>query len=329
MSNTDLSKKNTARAAIARGVYGVCGAYGGEQFFNCPFSGVFTALATPFKNGKPDVDVLEKLISAQLAARVDGLVLFGSTGEHFSLTESEKKLLFFTAKELVGTKTPLICGVGAPCTKTALTEALIFKSYGADGLLLLPPFYYECADNGLIAHFLSITSAAKLPTIIYNVPARTGVDIYAKPAVLAALKNAEYAVCVKQAEKDMQKSVASIKNSPLPIVCGCDELALPAYKAGAIGVISVASNIVPKQIKEIYELFFSGETDEARKKDQKLKPLYGALCIKSNPIPLKYAISKTYGGSGELRLPLTELSDDDKLLVDDALKTCAKNEVNK
>lgn len=291
---------------------------------NLPFNGVYTALATPFKNGKPDLAVFEKLIAAQLDARVDGLVIFGSTGEHFSLTENEKKVLFFAAKEIAGTKTPLICGVGAPCTKTALGEALIFKSYGADGLLLLPPFYYECADNELIAHFLTITNAAKLPTIIYNVPARTGVDIYAKPAVLNALKNSEYAVCIKQAEKDEKRTVSTIKSSPVPVLCGCDENAFCSYEAGASGIISVASNILPKKIKEIYELFVSGKISKARQINERLLPLYRALSVKSNPVPLKYAISKIYGGSGELRLPLTELSDKDKLLVEEALKICAE-----
>lgn len=309
MSNIVLSKKAQKRNG---------------KFLNLPFSGVYTALATPFKNGKPDLAVFEKIIAAQLEARVNGLVIFGSTGEHFSLTESEKKLLFFTAKEIVGTKIPLICGVGAPCTKTALASALIFKSYGADGLLLLPPFYYECADNGLIAHFLTITNAAKLPTIIYNVPARTGVDIYAKPAVLNALKNAEYAVCIKQAEKNEKRTVCTIKNSPLPALCGCDEYAFCSYEAGAQGIISVASNIIPKKIKEIYELFVSGKISEARQKNERLLPLYSALSVKSNPVPIKYAVSKIYGGSGELRLPLTELSDKGKLLVDEALKTCAE-----
>lgn len=309
MSNIVLSKKTQKRNG---------------KFLNLPFSGVYTALATPFKNGKPDLAVFEKIIAAQLEARVYGLVIFGSTGEHFSLTESEKKLLFFTAKEIVGTKIPLICGVGAPCTKTALASALIFKSYGADGLLLLPPFYYECADNGLIAHFLTITNAAKLPTIIYNVPARTGVDIYAKPAVLNALKNAEYAVGIKQAEKNEKRTVCTIKNSPLPALCGCDEYAFCSYEAGAQGIISVASNIIPKKIKEIYELFVSGKISEARQKNERLLPLYSALSVKSNPVPIKYAVSKIYGGSGELRLPLTELSDKGKLLVDEALKTCAE-----
>lgn len=316
-----------------------------EKNENFPFFGAYTALATPFKttrlksknakfetsessahiNDELDLDALEKIVNAQICGKVDGLVLFGSTGEHFSLTESEKKLLFFTVKEITRGALPLICGVGSPSTKIALREALLFKSYGANGLLVLPPFYYKCADNGLIAHFFTISSSAKLPTIAYNVPARTGVDFTKSERVLNALYSMPNLAAIKQAEPDKTKTEHFIKNCKIPVLCGADENTFISYLAGAKGVISVTSNLFPKAVKQIYELFFSGQIEKAREKDKLLTPIYQALAIKSNPIPLKYALSEVFGCEEKLRLPLTELEKSEKTIVLSAIKNYIEN----
>lgn len=293
-----------------------------QKFDNFPFKGIYTALATPFSRAdenKIDYDALEKIIKAQLSAKIDGLVLFGSTGEHFSLTETEKKDVFFTVKELCENKLPLLCCAGNPSTKKTLTDALLFKSYGANGLLLLPPFYYKCADNGVIAHFLTIAENVKLPTIIYNVPARTGFDLYKKPNVLNALSSMNYVAGIKQAESDELVMSDFIKHSILPVLSGCDENNFAAYKAGAAGSISVASNVFPEKIKEVYDLFFGGDISAASKKENSLKPLYKALTLESNPIPLKYALKTVFNASENLRLPLTALSEKHKKQADKIL----------
>ena len=294
-----------------------------KKFCEFPFKGIYTALATPFlpcdesKNerffeNKIDYDALEKIVRAQISAKIDGLVLFGSTGEHFSLTENEKKNLFFTVKEITSNKIPLICCAGSPSTRAALNDALLFKSYGANGLLLLTPFYSKCADNGVIAHFFEISKAAKLPVIIYNVPARTGYDLYKKPNVLKALSQADYIVGIKEAESDELIMSDFIRHSVLPVVSGCDENNFSAYQAGAAGAISVASNVFPEKIKEIYDLYSACDEAKASKKERLLKPLYKALNSEGNPVPLKYMLAKVYGCSGCLRLPFTEATDETK-----------------
>ncbi|MDY4186495.1 MAG: 4-hydroxy-tetrahydrodipicolinate synthase [Candidatus Borkfalkiaceae bacterium] len=297
-----------------------------KKFCEFPFKGVYTALATPFlpcgscgKNEKEkvaenkiDYDALEKIVRAQVAAKIDGLVLFGSTGEHFSLTENEKKNLFFTVKEITSNKLPLVCCAGTPSTRATLNDALLFKSYGANGLLLLTPFYYKCADNGVIAHFSLIAETAKLPVIIYNVPSRTGYDLYKKPNVLKALSQTKYVVGIKEAETDEITMSDFIRHSVLPVVSGCDENNFSAYQAGAAGAISVASNVFPKKIKEIYDLYSACDEAEASKKERLLKPLYKALTLQGNPVPLKFMLEKVYGCFGALRLPLTEATDENK-----------------
>ncbi len=316
-----------------------------ENNKNFPFLGAYTALATPFKttrlksknakceknesatcvNDELDLDALEKIVNAQIRGGIDGLVLFGSTGEPFSLTESEKKLLFFTVKEITRGALPLICGVGSPSTKIALRESLLFKSYGANGLLVLPPFYYKCADNGLIAHFFSISSSAKLPIIAYNVPARTGVDFTKSETILNALYSMPDLAAIKQAEPNKIKTEHFIKNCKIPVLCGSDENTFISYQSGAKGIISVTSNIFPEAVKQVHELFFSRKIEKAREKDELLAPIYQALAIKSNPIPLKYALSEVFGCEETLRLPLTELEKKEKAIVSSAIKTYIEN----
>ena len=297
------------------------------KFKNFPFFGINTALATPFlkeDENKIDFSALEKILKDQTAAGVNGIVLFGSTGEHFSLTENEKKDLFFTVKEICGPALPLICCAGNPSTKQTLRDALLYKSYGATGLLLLTPFYYKCADNGAIAHFSVITETVKLPALIYNVPSRTGYDLYKKPNVLNALGFLDYVAGIKEAESDELIITDFIKHSPLPVLSGSDENNLAAYRAGAAGAISVASNVFPKETVEIYDSFFNKDDSVASKKDNFLKPVYKMLTLEGNPVPLKYALKKIYGCGDKPRLPLTPLSEKNKKLADKIFKNFLK-----
>lgn len=286
--------------------------------------GISTALLTPFNRQKIDFVSLEKTVKTNLMAGVCSFVLFGSTGEHFSLTQDEKKEIFFAVKEIAQNKLPIICGVGSPSTKRTLNDALIYKSYGADGLLILPPFYYKCSDNGVIAHFFEILNGAKMPSVIYNVPARTGYDLFEKRDVLTAVSANPYAVAVKLAEPDEKKARLFTEKSPLPVLSGCDENNFTIFKSGGCGAISVASNIFPAETVKLFEL---SETDEkqAEKYNNKLKPLFSALNLESNPVPLKYLFSEIYGGQNSLRLPLLPLTNENQKKADRLLQLLNKN----
>lgn len=288
------------------------------------FYGISTALLTPFIGQKIDYYSLEKVVASNIRAGVCAFVLFGSTGEHFSLTDDEKKQIFFTIKEITQNKLPLICCVGSPSTKRALNDALIYKSYGADGLLILPPFYYKCSDNGVIAHFFEILNGAKMPAVIYNVPARTGYDLFGKTDVLNALSSNPYAVAVKQAESDEEKIKPFTKKCPLAVLSGCDENNLAVLKNGGGGAVSVASNLFPAETVKLFNLFYSSE-QKAEKFNLKLKPLFTALSLESNPVPLKYLFAKIYGGQNALRLPFLTLSPENEKKADELLKLFYKN----
>lgn len=272
---------------------------------NCPFGGTFTALITPLKNNRLDLNAFEFLLKKQLDAKIDGIVLFGTTGEPLSLSENEKKILLHVTKEVVNKKIPLICGISSSVTHIAQKKAHFYEKNGADGLLIVTPYYYKCTSIGIFNHYASICQNIKIPVILYNVPTRTNYDIFSDITLLNKLLQIKNICAIKNAENNIEKAINNIKNCSFPIFSGSDENNFQMLKAGAIGSISVLSNLYPKTIKLLHDAVFFNEFTKAKKIDENLTPLYKILGKIPNPIAIKYLLSVKYPiFSEELRLPL-------------------------
>lgn len=275
---------------------------------NFNIRGIITALVTPFKNGKLNLFDFEKLIKSQMQANIDALLLFGTTGEPLSLSETEKKILFFTAKEISSNRLPIITGISSPITKDAVKSAVKFIKYKSDGLLVITPYYYKFTSDGIVKHFTQINNATNLPIIAYNVPPRTNYDLMLHPNALDAICSLENVCAIKLAESNQSKLIQTIKSLSIPTFCGCDEHNLVAYKNGAIGSISVISNAFPKICKDIYECVKADDLKQAKSLNDKLQNLVSYLATQPNPTSIKCLLHKTLNLTNELRLPLTTAS---------------------
>ncbi len=270
--------------------------------------GIITALVTPFKNNKVNLLLFEKILNTQLNAGVNAILLFGTTGEPLSLSYTEKRILFYTAKEIAKNKIPIISGLCEVCTDKAVSQAKLFKKWGADAILQTTPYYYRCNHSGIYKHFFKVANTCNLPVIVYNVPARTGFDVTANESLFQAICSIENIVAIKQAENDKQKLKSLIETSTVPILCGCDELNFFAFKSGAIGSISVASNAYPIAVKNTFDLLKNGNEKLAEKLNVIISKFYKLCSVEPNPIPIKFVLSKLYNESMELRLPLDIIS---------------------
>ncbi|MBR1891150.1 MAG: 4-hydroxy-tetrahydrodipicolinate synthase [Clostridia bacterium] len=271
------------------------------------FEGVATAIVTPFKDGKVDIVAFERLVERQTEAGVSAIVVGGTTGEGSTLSEDEKIQLMTVCKRVVKNKKKVIFSVCSNDTLHAVTLAKIAVEKGADGLLVLTPFYNKCADNGLIAHFFAIADAVDKPIVVYNVPNRTGVNVsYKTYKKLSEKKNI---VAVKEADGNFSKLVRSIKASgdKLFFYSGNDDTFPQFIAAGGRGVVSVLSNVCPKIVKRICDLSMHGEFERANAYQRKVLPLIDLLFSEVNPIPVKYALYKLGLCENLLRLPLTPL----------------------
>ena len=283
------------------------------------FNGCATAVITPMKHGKVDIEAYQNIIKSQLQAGVSALVVLGTTGEPASLTKVEKELLVTTSKEVIHDKIPLIIGVGSNDTAKAIDNAIKAYRAGADALLVVTPYYNKCTQEGLYRHYCCIQDAVQIPIIIYNVPSRTGVNIEPKTIIRVA-ENCN--ICgVKDATGNLAQAteLQYLSGSTIPIYCGDDMLTLPFLSIGASGVISVVSNAFPALIQSMYRNFICGDILQAKIIQVSLQPLIKALFTEVNPIPVKYLMSKLGYCVNELRLPLTPASDNTMSLIDSAL----------
>lgn len=271
------------------------------------FQGICTALVTPFQEGSVNISMLHRLLDRQLAAHIPAIVICGTTGESPTLTDKEKRLLFREAKQYVGEKALIIAGTGSNCTQHAAELSCAAREDGADGLLVVTPYYNKATDSGLYAHFSTIARAAELPLILYNVPSRTGVDLPA--SVCEALAGIPNIVGIKEASPDLKKLAHLRAACPAPfgIWSGNDDLLLPAMSLGGDGLISVASNLIPRRMQRIYSLAAQSDRIAAAKQFLSLIPLLDALFREVNPIPIKAAMKLSGLDCGSCRLPLTEL----------------------
>ena len=285
------------------------------------FQGVATALVTPFRDGKVNIPMFHRLLDRQLEAGVKTQVVCGTTGEAPTLTEEEKLLLFREAKNHLDRNGTLIAGTGCNCTEQAVRLSVAAQDQGADALLLVTPYYNKATASGLIRHYTAIAEAVRIPVLLYNVPSRTGVDIPLN--VYQELSQIPNIAGVKEASPNLEK-LAEIRRTcreEFALYSGNDSLLLPVLSVGGEGVISVASNAVPREMREITDAWACGDFSSAREKFLNLLPLMKALFSEVNPIPIKGAMKILGFDCGDCRLPLTPLSESHRLALAALLKT--------
>ncbi len=269
------------------------------------FTGVCTALVTPFLGGKVNYPLAERLIHRQIDAHIPAVVLAGTTGESATLSDLEKLELFRRGKACAGGQCLIIAGTGSNSTEHAVSLSRAAEAAGADALLVVSPYYNKATDAGLIAHYLAIAEAVSIPIILYNVPSRTGVDIpvhvYRELAAVANIAG------VKEASSDITKllRIRATCGEELPVWSGNDEQAVPAMSLGAKGVISVLSNVLPVETEAMVNAARDGDFDTAAALQTELLPLITLLFSEVNPIPVKQAMRAVGFDCGICRLPLT------------------------
>lgn len=274
------------------------------------FRGVGTALVTPFdENGKVSVSRLQELIRFQLDKNADALILCGTTGESAVLSDAEKEEIFCQGITLCHGKIPVIAGVGSNDTQKTIRMAKIAEKCGADGLLIVTPYYNKTTPQGAYQHYKAITESVALPIILYNVPSRTGfdlpVDIIHRLALLPGI------IGIKEACGSMEKisRIMAVCPSDFSVYAGNDAETLPVLAFGGSGVISVASNLLPNVVHSMCTAFWSNDTESARNLQQLLTPLETLLFSCVNPIPVKALMELIGFPSGQCRLPLEQLNE--------------------
>ncbi len=290
------------------------------------FFGSIPAIVTPFKkNGDLDLPALEKIVDYQLSGGVDAMVVAGSTGEAATLNEEEYIAVIKTVVKRVNGKVPVIAGAGSNDTKKAVHFSKLAKSAGADALLHVTPYYNKPTPNGLVLHYKEIAKAVDLPIIMYNVPGRTGSNVL--PAVVLRIaREVPQVVAIKEASGSINQMMEIIneveKNGPkdFVVLAGDDAMTLPLVALGGKGCISVVCNEVPKLFSDMVHLALKGEMKEAEKLHYKMLELMNVNFIESNPIPVKTAMSMMGFIEESLRLPLTNIEEKNRILVEKALK---------
>lgn len=274
------------------------------------FEGVFTALVTPFRNGAVDEAALRQLVERQVEAGVDGIVPCGSTGESATLSHAEHRRVVEVVVEAARGRVRVVAGTGSNNTTEAIALTRHAKEAGADGALLISPYYNKPTQHGIVAHFTEIARASAFPLIVYNIPGRTASNIL--PETLGRLACVEQIVGVKEACGDLhQISRAILACGPdFTFLSGDDALTLPLLSVGGHGVITTVGNLAPAEMVDLVRSFRHGDADQALRLHQRLLPLIDAIFCETNPIPVKAAVAMQGLISEEIRLPLTPLGDD-------------------
>lgn len=272
------------------------------------FSGAFTALVTPFKNGEVDVEALESLVEFQIEGGINGLVPCGTTGESPTLSEEEDRLVIETVVRVTGGRVPVVAGTGSNNTASAIKYTKMAEEVGADGSLQVAPYYNKPTQEGLFRHYAAIAENTSLPLILYNIPGRTNVTI--APETIAQLSEIPNIVGVKEStlSMNMVSDIRRLCGEEFDILSGDDPMTLPLMALGGAGVVSVASNIAPGAISDMVAAMNSGDLARGRELHYRLLPLIRALSVETNPIPIKAAASLLGLCSDELRLPLVPMS---------------------
>lgn len=271
------------------------------------FTGVCTALVTPFSDGQVNFPMLETLLQRQMDAGIRAIVLCGTTGESPTLSDEEKYKIFQYAKTYCGSRCTLLAGTGSNSTAHAVELSRRAEDAGADGLLVVSPYYNKATPDGLYKHYQAISDAVRIPIVLYNVPSRTGVDIPTEVyARLSALPNI---AGVKEASADITKAARTLAVCPdsFSLWTGNDPMTVPVMALGGAGVISVASNVAPVRMKAMADAALSGSYQQAARIQRDLLELMDSLFCAVNPIPVKCAMKLLGCDCGECRMPLTAL----------------------
>lgn len=284
------------------------------------FSGTFTALITPFRNGEVDVDALENLVEFQIEGGVSGLVPCGTTGESPTMSEEEDRTVISTVVRVANGRVPVIAGSGSNSTDMAIKYTRMAEEVGADGSLQVAPYYNKPTQDGLYAHFATIAESTNLPLVIYNIPGRTGVAV--SPETMARLAEVPNIVATKDSTLSMADAarVKLLCGEDFDLLSGDDPVTLPILALGGTGVIAVASNIAPRAYSEMVNAALSGDFGRAKELHYELLPLFQALSIETNPIPVKTAASLLGLCSDEMRLPMQPMSGDNLRKLEESLE---------
>lgn len=284
------------------------------------FEGVYTALITPFKNGTIDYGALEAVLAMQIDKGIDGIVPMGTTGESPTVSFEEHKEFIRRVVALVHGRVRVVAGTGANSTEEAIWLSREAEDAGVDGVLQVNPYYNKPSQRGLIAHFESVAKAIKIPVVLYNHPGRTGVNFL--PASVRELVNrTDNVVAMKEASGDINQMMElyELCGDRLTLLSGDDGNLLPFMAIGGKGIISVISNLLPAEVKQVVTLWNGGNIAEAKKQFYRLLPLSRAMFLETNPVGIKSAMSMAGICGEELRLPLVPLADENRAKLRKAL----------
>lgn len=286
------------------------------------FKGAGVAIVTPFHaNGEVNYEKFAELIEFQIANGTDAIIVCGTTGESSTLTHEEHLDVIKYCAEKVAGRVPVVAGTGSNCTETAIYLSTEAEKYGIDGLLLVSPYYNKATQKGLYAHYKAIADSVKIPCILYNVPSRTGCNILPE-TVVALCNDVENIVGVKEASGNLSQiaKLMHLADGKVDLYSGCDDQIVPIMSLGGIGVISVLSNIAPKETHDICAKYLEGDVTGSMKEQLRAIPLNDALFCEVNPIPVKKALNLMGKEAGPLRMPLTEMEDANAAKLEKAMK---------
>ena len=286
------------------------------------FEGAGVALVTPFKeNGEVNYEKLEEIVEEQIAGGTDSIIACGTTGEASTMTHEEHLDVIEYICRVTKKRIPVVAGTGSNCTETAVYLSAEAEKRGADGLLLVSPYYNKATQKGLMAHFTAVADAVKIPVILYNIPGRTGVTI--KPETIAALcRDVDNIVGVKEASGNFSAiaTLMSLSDGKVDLYSGNDDQIVPLLSLGGKGVISVLSNVAPRQTHDICASYFAGDVKTSAGLQLKAIPLITQLFSEVNPIPVKAAMNMMGIPAGCVRKPLVDASDGLKAKMREDLK---------
>ena len=286
------------------------------------FKGAGVAIITPmYEDGSVNYDKLAEILEDQIAGSTDAIVICGTTGESATLTEAEHSNVIKFTVDKVAKRIPVIAGTGSNCTRTAIELSKQAEADGADALLLVTPYYNKATQNGLIAHYTAIANSVSLPIVMYNVPSRTGCNIQPETAAYLA-KNVENIVAIKEASGNISQitKLKALAGDSLDIYSGNDDQVIPILSIGGAGVISVLSNVAPKQTHDMVMEYLEGDREKAVKIQLDALPLINALFSEVNPIPVKAAMNLMGMEVGPLRAPLTVMEEEHQKKLAQAMK---------